>query len=44
MVYLQSILYIASIYLLYFLGKRKLCTLETTESAKFFSLEHENSS
>ena len=29
MVYLQSILYIASIYLLYFLGKKKLCSLET---------------
>lgn len=29
MVYLQSILYIASIYIFYFLGKKKLCTLET---------------
>ncbi len=29
MVYLQSIRYIDSIYLLYFLGKKKLYTIET---------------
>ena len=48
MVYLQSILYIASIYLFYFLGKKKLCSLETIvwlgRVQSFLSLEHENSS